>query len=127
MKNTIDRDGIIVLDDAQLKTVGNRIVGGDFAAGIELTAGCIGVVGAVLGALYWAINPTNRREVWETFMSNFQRTTVAAITTAAAGASTTAASAVDDLQAVDAVLDGSSSSSASFQSCLSIIDDANEV
>lgn len=127
MKNTIDRDGIIVLDEVQLKTVGNRIVGGDFAAGIELATSCVTVLGAVLGACYWLCNPQNRRNAWDVFMQNFQRTTVAAVTTAAAAASTTPATAVDDLQSVDSVLDGSSTSLSAFQSCLNIIDDANEV
>jgi hypothetical protein len=127
MNNAIDRDGIIVLDDAQLKAVGNRVVGGDFSATLELATGAVTVLAAVLGACYWLINPANRRNTWEIFMSNFRRTTVAAVTTAASVASSTPATAVDDLQAVDAVLDGSSTSLSAFQSCLNIIDDPNEV
>jgi hypothetical protein len=126
MKSTVERDGIIVLDDVQLKTVGNRIVGGNFSDTVELTGGVISVVGTVLGACYWLANPENRKAAWEVFMSNFKRTTVAAVTTAAAVSQVTPTTAVNDLESIDSVLDGSSTNSQAFMSCLQIIDDPNE-
>jgi len=127
MENNENRAPILVLDEAELNLVGSRVVGGNFETAVYLSAAAVTILGPCLGFCYWAMNPTNRRDCWNIFMSNFRRATVASVTTAASVASTTPVSARDDLSAVDSVLDSSVSDFDAFQSALQIIDDPNEV
>lgn len=122
-----NRGDILVLGEAELELVGGRIVGGNFETAVYLSAAAMAILGPCLGFTYWAMNPTNRRDCWNIFMSNFRRATVATVTTAASVASTTPVSARDDLTSVDNVLDSSVSDLDAFQSALQIIDDPNEL
>jgi hypothetical protein len=127
MENNANRSAILVLDEAELNLVGGRVVGGNFETAVYLSAAAVAILGPCLGFTYWVMNPTNRRDCWSIFMSNFRRSTVAAVTTAASVASTTPVSARDDLTSVDNVLDSSLSDLDAFQSALQILDDPNEV
>lgn len=122
-----NRGDILVLGEAELELVGGRIVGGNFETAVYLSAAAMAILGPCLGFTYWVMNPTNRRDCWNIFMSNFRRSAVATVTTAASVASTTPVSARDDLTSVDNVLDSSLSDLDAFQSALQIIDDPNEL
>ena len=78
------RIGIDVLSDADMEKVGTHIVGGiSFKDGADLTLTLVSIAGLVSAAFCACMNPENRLDWWNSFISNFNRTTVAGTADAA--------------------------------------------
>jgi hypothetical protein len=118
MKINENRDGIHVLDDSDLEKVGARIAGG-FEVTSTFILEVLSIAGIVLAAVHHCMNPTNRQEWYTTFMSNFNRQTVAD-TTHQADLSETGSDPSEYFDAIESVLDGSQSDSQATASVLAI-------
>jgi len=118
---------ILVLSESDLTQIGQHVSGGDYLDSTQLSVNVLTLVGMVFGFSYWLMNPTNRRDCWNTFISNFKRGTVAAVAAAASDAATTPASARDDLGDIEIAATGPLSNAQSIEVILGIVDDPNEL
>jgi hypothetical protein len=70
------RNGIHILDDADVAKVGGKVTGG-FEVTSTFVLEVLSIAAIVTAAVHHCMNPTNRQEWYTTFMSNFNRQTVA--------------------------------------------------